>query len=436
MLHKEMFVGYGGAKGGGKSHALRTVIVMLCAKYENLSAVLIRRTYDEVKSNQIQYIEQMLKDAMTGDNGIKHNAQDHIFYFPNGSRLKYTYCSSTKDLQQFQGMSYDIIGLDEATQFEYEVFTALAACLRGSPELPKRMYITCNPGGIGHEWVKRLFIDRDFREGENPDDFAFVQALASDNVFNGEHYMQTLNLYDEPLRSAYRDGKWDIFIGQAFPQWDEEAISVDPFQIPDHWTLSMSIDYGFDCFAPIWYATDEQGVDYILRGAEYKDCVVREAAEHIFRIEHDLGITERRIRRYAPPDLFRRSTQTGKTSVDMFAENGYTFMPSDNNREAGWLAIRQRLSDGQLKIIRGAAPELNKAMKIIQYVSGNPNDCEKTPHDITHSPDSLRYYCVMRNKRAVVPLSATKRDKRYVKTYDDKRPRSSRFRPGNYLKGW
>ena len=83
------------------------------------------------------------------------------FYFKNGSSIIFGYCATEGDVLQYQGQEYDVIFIDEATQFTEFQFSTLTACLRGANDFPKRMYLTCNPGGVGHAWVKRLFVDRE-----------------------------------------------------------------------------------------------------------------------------------------------------------------------------------------------------------------------------------------------------------------------------------
>ena len=78
------------------------------------------------------------------------------------------YCDSEGDVNQYQGIEYDVIYMDEATQFTEYQYSTLTACIRGANPFPKRMYLTCNPGGVGHEWVKRLFVSKKYRNSENP----------------------------------------------------------------------------------------------------------------------------------------------------------------------------------------------------------------------------------------------------------------------------
>lgn len=395
----ERFVGYGGARGGGKSWALRFKFVALCTNYSGLRCLIIRKTYGELLDNHINQLKEILKECIA-EKKVRYDGEQHLFEFWNGSSIKCGYCACKADLEHYQGIDYDIIAIDEATQHSYEVFTSLAACLRGREHLPKRMYLTCNPGGVGHEWVKRLFVDREFFPDEDPKDFAFVKALSTDNKYNGKDYIKMLNQLPEPLRSAWRDGNWNTFVGQYFPEWDLSKLEVDEKEIPENWRISMSIDYGLDCFAPIWYATDEKGVNFIIKEVSQENVIIPDAARLIKEVEDYLNISDRKITRYAPPDLWNRKSDTGLSTIDMFREHGLKFLKSENNREAGWLAVKEYISNGKLKIFKGRANKLSYCMRLLQHDEIHHNDVAKTPHDITHLPDSLRYFLIMRNRRS------------------------------------
>lgn len=139
------------------------------------------------------------------------------------------YCDNDGDLERLQGVEYDVIFIDEATQLsEYQMKT-ISACVRGVNRFPKRMYYTCNPGGKGHAYIKRLFIDKKYRDGENPDDYGFIQSLATDNTALMEYqpdYINQLESLPPKLKEAWLYGKWDIFEGQFFDDFvigDEKA---------------------------------------------------------------------------------------------------------------------------------------------------------------------------------------------------------------------
>lgn len=169
------YTAYGGARGGGKSWALRRKLVGLCLNYPSIKCLLVRRTYAELKSNHIYPLLKEYGSFMT------FSESEKVITFKNGSKIFLGFCSCDRDLLRYQGQEYDVIAIDEATQLNEHQFLAFSACLRGVNDFPKRMYLTCNPGGIGHTWVKRLFIDRDFRQNEDPLDYNFIPALVYDN---------------------------------------------------------------------------------------------------------------------------------------------------------------------------------------------------------------------------------------------------------------
>jgi phage terminase large subunit len=164
------FTAYGGARGGGKSWALRRKLCALCLNFPGIRCLLVRRSYAELKSNHVRPI---LKEYA----GLaEYRDSEKCLFFPNKSTIALGYCSSNRDVLRYQGQEYDVIAIDEATQLSEYQFSVLKACLRGTDAFPRRMYLTCNPGGIGHAWVKRLFVDRVYRGDERAEDYAFIPA--------------------------------------------------------------------------------------------------------------------------------------------------------------------------------------------------------------------------------------------------------------------
>ncbi len=175
------FVAYGGARGGGKSWAARIKIILLSLNYPGIQILLLRRTYPQLKENHIIPLMKLLKDTAV------YKDTDKAFLFYNGSRIKLGYCDNERDVLQYQGQSYDVIFMEEATQFTEFQFQCLTECNRSSGFLKKkfkpRFYLTCNPGGVGHGWVKRLFIDRLYKNSEKKEDYTFIKSLVYDNDF-------------------------------------------------------------------------------------------------------------------------------------------------------------------------------------------------------------------------------------------------------------
>lgn len=187
LADRHRHIAFGGARGGGKSWAVRTKAKLLAFRYAGIRILIVRRSYPELINNHINILRRELKDTAI------YNDRDKILKFINGSTINFMYCDNDGDLERLQGVEYDVIFIDEATQLsEYQMKT-ISACVRGVNRFPKRMYYTCNPGGKGHAYIKRLFIDKKYRDGENPDDYGFIQSLATDNTALMEYQPDYIN---------------------------------------------------------------------------------------------------------------------------------------------------------------------------------------------------------------------------------------------------
>lgn len=258
---------YGGSKGGGKSHGLREIMLKRRIQYSKSRGVIFRKTYPELYNNHINPLLTkfpILKQFYKQDN--------KEITLPNGSVLMFRHCEHEKDLEKHQGVEYQDLAIEEAGEWPEHWFHYLKGSNRSSnPAIPVRCLLTGNPGGIGHKWLKRLFIDRNFREGiENPKDFAFIPAKVSDNpalMKNDPNYVNRLKLNkNEQLVKAYLEGSWDIQAGQFFDMVSRETHMCDPFEIPSHWKKMGMFDYGYNHPAAfLWLASDTDGDVYVYR---------------------------------------------------------------------------------------------------------------------------------------------------------------------------
>jgi phage terminase large subunit len=319
---KERFVGYGGAKFGGKSHALRAKLTYLAVDNPGISILLVRKSLKELKENHTVKLMQAYQTFPTTDKPV-YNGSDDVFKFPNGARLKLGYCDTEDDVLQYQGQEYDIVALDEAAQFSENQYGWIIACARGNTPFPKRVYLTFNPGGVGHGNIKRLFIDRNYRLAERPKDYKFIQAYAWDNKPAFEHdpdyieavkaikarerlkeltpeldkeaifetaYMRQLLSLPRDLREAWVFGNWNVFSGQFFSEWDESVHVVKPFSIPPYWRRTAALDYGFDCFAVLWFAVSPEGEVVCYRSTEDVGLAASDAAMKLLSYERGENI--------------------------------------------------------------------------------------------------------------------------------------------------
>ena len=401
------YTAYGGARGGGKTHAVRVKAVAGALLYPGIRILIIRRTYSELQHNHIEPILKMIPQPQVG----VYNIQLHQIYFTNGSTIIFGHFNSYNSaFQEYQGQEYDWIFIDEATQFTEQEFRLLGGCLRGVNEFPKRMYLTCNPGGVGHRWVKRLFVDRDFKtdcenpeENEDPNDYEFIQATVDDNTAlmkseGGRDYLKQLSQLPENIRAAHRYGDWDGLSGNYFPEFSEGKHTCEAFPLPRWWRRYRALDYGLDMLACYWFAVDETGRVWCYRELKQKDLVVSDAARMILE---NTGLNEHIDITFAPPDLWSRTKDSGKSMAELFMTNGVPLVKASNNRVQGWLQMKEFLKDSPdgrpgLMFFRNCTGIIED-IQAIQADEKNPNDCAKEPHDITHSNDAIRYFCVSRS---------------------------------------
>lgn len=393
LLAQQRFVAYGGARGGGKSWAVRQKAKLAALYYPGIRMLLMRRSYPELRENHILPL-------MTELAGVaRWRESEKSFVFPGGSRLRFGYCDNDGDVLRYQGQEYDLIFLDEATQFSEYQFRVLSACLRGANGFPKRMYLTCNPGGVGHQWVKRLFVDRQFRPGERPEDYVFIPARVYDNRVLMERdpgYAALLEGLEPDLRRAWLEGDWEFSAGQYFSSFRRDTHVVRPFVLPRHWRRYITLDYGLDMLACYWIAVDERGRAYVYRELYRSDLIISEAAEKIRRMTPP---EEHIYARMAPPDLWNRRQDTGRSVAEVFAREGVPLTRASNDRVMGWYDLQEwlrvREMDGQklpgLQIF-DCCPNLIRTLPALQRDLHDPNDCATTPHELTHAPDAIRYF--------------------------------------------
>lgn len=265
-LDKYSTVGFGGARGGGKSYALRNIFLIRRFEYPKSTGAIFRKSYPELFANHIQPMFQEHPGLRTYWSEAKK-----ILTLPNGSTLQFCHCSNESDLSLHQGREWADLGFDEAGQTSEQIIRTLQGSNRSSiPGTPVRTALTMNPGGPNHGFLKRIFIDRRFNERERPNDYHFIQSLISDNkalTENDPDYVHRLNTEtSEALRKAYLYGDWEILAGQFYSELRRDAHIIDPFHIPEHWNRFGALDFGYNHPAAVgWFATDEDGNTYLYR---------------------------------------------------------------------------------------------------------------------------------------------------------------------------
>ena len=391
------YTAYGGARGGGKSWALRRKLVGMCLCYPGIRCLLVRRTLTELKANHIAPLLSEYGDI------LRFSAGENAFLMDNGSRIDCGYCDSERDALRYQGQEYDVIAIDEATQLTEVQFCALKAALRGVRDMPRRMYLTCNPGGVGHGWVKRLFIDRIYRAGERAEDYRFISARVWDNRVLMEadpDYVATLQSLPERLRAAWLDGRWDVFEGQFFSEFDEQKHTVaDGGDRGEVAACFVGMDYGFDRLALLLVCEDESGRLFVEREFCRSELTLSEAAQALACFVQDAPCRVEYV--VASPDLWNRRQDSGLSGISVMMRSADLppFRRADDRRVAGWRLLREYLHgrDGQPYLqISGQCTELISCMQSLLYDPNTPEDASAHPHAVTHAPEALRYAVMSR----------------------------------------
>ncbi len=234
---------YGGSKGGGKSYCIRARQVLRRLSFPGSRGLIVRKTYPELLSNHIRKF--FIEYPQTAQ---WYNKSEKTIYWPNGSTTEFSYLQNTLDVYTYQGREYDDIDVDEVTQHEYEVIKVLRSSLRTTnPNIKPRLFLTGNPGGVGHDEVKRIFIDREFEEGENPNDYHFIQAFVSDNQALMEadpEYAKRLEDLDERHRKMYLEGNWEIAADKAFKMFSKLKHVIKPLIPSSSFGTILSMDWG------------------------------------------------------------------------------------------------------------------------------------------------------------------------------------------------
>jgi phage terminase large subunit len=331
---------YGGARGGGKSWAMRAAMLELLLAHPGASGLILRRTYEELETN---YIFPLLLKLPKGS--YNYNAAKHRLTLYNGSTLSLGFCRHDTDVMRYQGNEYDYIAIDELTQWQEFWLQCIRSSLRTTkPGVKTQMLLSGNPGGLGHMWVKRLWIDRQFTEREVPEHYVFVPAKVYDNptlMENDPEYVANLeSISDENLRRAWLDGDWDIFAGQFFHELRRDVHGFKIEDLPAGWTFRC-LDYGERAPSAVyWVRVDAEGDLWFFRelyGSGYK---YSELAEKIKEM------TEENIRyTVASPDIFATSKGTGVVGSEEMAKHKVPIIAADNNRIEGWRHMREWLGN-------------------------------------------------------------------------------------------
>ena len=418
---------YGGSAGGGKSFAMLADPLRYMG-HPAFSGLLLRHTTEELR--ELIFKSQELYPKVW--KGIKWSERKMQWVAPSGARLWMSYLDRDQDVMRYQGLAFSWIGFDELTQWSSPfAWNYMRSRLRSTAsDLPIFMRATTNPGGIGHQWVKKMFIDPSpFGEAFDATDIEtgevlkypaghpkagkslfkrrFIPARLSDNPYlseSGDYEAMLLSL-PEHQRKQLLEGDWDIKEGAAFSEFDRKIHVVKPFPIPSNWIKFRACDYGYGSYSGVlWFAVspDEQLVVY--RELYVSKVLATDLADMILEVEAGDGNI-----RYGVLDssLWHNRGDTGPSLAEQMITRGCRWRPSDRSkgsRVSGKNEIHRRLQVDEFTeqprlVFFSTCTEMISQLPAIPLDKRNPEDVDTNAED--HLYDALRYGIMSRPRFSI-----------------------------------
>lgn len=391
-----LFVLLGGAAGGSKSRGLREIAHRRCLTVPHYRVLLLRRTYAQLEENHLRDVELEAPEM-----GAQFVPSAKLLRYPNGSTLRFGHCETVADAANYLSSEYDLIMFDELVTFEETQFLLIASRARSTkPGLVPKVLAGTNPGGPQSAWVRRRFLEKDVDRDEFPDydpaEWAFVPSKLEDNPYLDASYERKLLALPPALRKAYRDGDWDIFPGQYFPEW-RRGTHVAELAIPENAVWYRAIDGGYINPAAVLWIAMWDGHAYIRHEWEPVRTINSKLAEGIVQQTRELRI-ERVRETVADTSLWVPEKDTGESAAETFARHGIPLIQATKQRVNGWKRLREWLElapDGRPWLqVHPSCKYLIRTLPSLVSDDGDPEDIDTDGDD--HAADALRYFVMAR----------------------------------------
>tara|TARA_R110000822_G_scaffold29296_3_gene86344 strand:+ start:1131 stop:2615 length:1485 start_codon:yes stop_codon:yes gene_type:complete len=427
LVSPEREVLYGGAAGGGKSYAMLADPLRYMG-HSAFSGLLLRHTTEELRE-LIQKSQDLYPKIWPG---IKWSERRMQWTAPSGARLWMSYLDRDEDVLRYQGLAFSWIGFDELTQWATPyAWNYMRSRLRSTAaDLPVYMRATTNPGGRGHHWVKKMFIDpappnsrfdaTDIDTGDvlrYPNGHAkagkalfkrrFIPARLTDNPYlaeSGDYETMLLSLPEQQRRQLL-DGDWDIKEGVAFTEFDRRVHTMDPFSIPSNWVKFRSCDYGYSSYTGVlWFAVSPDERLIVYRELYVSKVLAADLAGMVLDLESGDGNIKYGV---LDSSLWHKRGDTGPSLAEQMILKGCRWRPSDRSRGSrvsGKNEIHRRLQVDELTE-ESRLVFFNNCTNIISQLPALPID-KKNPEDIDtgsedHLYDALRYGVMSRPRFSI-----------------------------------
>ena len=427
LAASEREVLYGGSAGGGKSYAMLADPLRYMG-HPSFSGLLLRHTTEELR--ELIFKSQEMYPKIWP--GIKWSERKMQWTAPSGARLWMSYLDRDEDVLRYQGLAFSWIGFDELTQWATPyAWNYMRSRLRSTaPDLPIFMRATTNPGGRGHHWVKKMFIDPapagssfDATDIETNETLRypvghskagkplfrrrFIPARLSDNPYLAEQgdYEAMLLSLPEQQRRQLLDGDWDIKEGAAFTEFDRTKHVIEPFKIPNNWVKFRAADYGYGSHTGVlWFAVAPNEQIIVYRELYVSKVLATDLADMILEIEAEDGNIKYGV---LDSSLWHKRGDTGPSLAEQMITRGCRWRPSDRSkgsRVAGKNEIHRRLQIDEFTeeprlVFFNSCVNTIAQLPALPIDKRNPEDIDTTSED--HLYDALRYGIMSRPRFSI-----------------------------------
>ena len=427
LASSEREVLYGGAAGGGKSYAT-LADPLRSLNHKDFSGLLVRHTTEELRE-LIQKSQELYPKAIPG---IKWSERKSQWVTPRGGRIWMSYLDKDQDVMRYQGQAFNYIAFDELTQWSTPfAWNYMRSRLRSAaPELGSYMRATTNPGSVGHQWVKKMFIDpsepnKPFwatdietsktlaypkghtKEGQPLFKRRFIPASLFDNPYladSGDYETMLLSM-PEHQRKQLLEGNWDVNEGAAFPEFNRQIHVVEPYNIPSGWAKFRACDYGYGSWTGVvWFAVSPSEQLIVYREMYVTKVTATDLADLILEAESQDGTI-----RYGVLDssLWHKRGDTGPSLAEQMIMKGCRWRPSERSkgsRVSGKNEIHRRLQVDEFTeepqlVFFSTCTNCIAQIPSIPLDKRNPEDVDTNSED--HLYDALRYGIMTRPRSSL-----------------------------------
>jgi hypothetical protein len=418
---------FGGAAGGTKSHGLRWHAIINALRRGGLKVLFLRRQYKELETTHLLKVVEEIPPEIAS-----YHAQLKRLVCPNKSIVQFGHCHAEKDIASYLSTEWDLICVDEASEFTPRMLSLLQSRLRTKlAGVRPQLVLASNPGGEAHLWLYTRFILKKVDPKEDgaykPDQYEFIPAYAWENPYLDDGYIDRLFSLPEAEREAYLFGNWLAFAGQYFREWapSQHVIPPDPEILEDWFEVQGGMDWGYDPHPGIvlWAAFDGYGRPTLYKELKFELSSPREVAEMIVgRCETD---AERRMTIIGDSQMWVRQVGSGVSIADeinqVFAELGVAIVLVQANKDRinGWMRVHQFLDPRRRSpedrtrtapYLRAmdvddttglGCPYLIATIGAQMHSDKMDGDMKKMGND--HACDALRYLLMAREPLSIIP---------------------------------